>query len=476
MTDSQSLKVFKCPSCGAPLNPTPGMAAMKCPYCAASVIIPETLRGMGSSKTTDSNDAPASLSDVTRLAKQGRLEEAAKIYSKITGLSHEYAMLSVKSMAGIRDDEPAPVAQTPSRSSTSYSRPEIFGESNPTPQPVMQGGYSHPQTRRRRGGSSCFSFIGLIIALVVFVLPKVGGLLPDVLPFELPAGIPFLSPTEEVPPFADQVTIIGRQGTEPGMFREIRHIGIDGVGNIAVFNYGDGLIQVFNGNGEFISEFTPNDYEQAKYSQSMAVSSDGRIYIVVGQNIHVYNQAGELLEEISDDEYDFEYAVLDSKGGLFAVADKDFETVIVRFNSSGAIDFEIIDPLSYIGEDGSLSGIIGLDAAGNVYFNDTFLPIFLKFSPSGEFIGTFGEELDAGDGYTPGKFRHPLQFTTDKRGRIYVVDFFDTQVFDANLNYLARIPDGVYGIAFDAQNNMYATSTLDKVIVKFNIQDSSGQP
>lgn len=459
MTESTSLKVFKCPSCGAPLDPEKGASTMKCPYCGASIVIPESLRSSSS----------ASLSDVTRLAKEGKLDEAARIYSRITGLKHEYALESVKSMAGIRDAEPAQKQISSSSSSAKPMGRETISDLNPAQPSYPQGGYSYPQTRRKTGGSSCFTFISVLIAIAFFVLPKLARLLPDGMPFELPAEISFLSPTEAAPAFADQVTVFGTQGTGPGMFRDVRHIGIDGAGNIIVFNYGDGLIQVFNANGDFISEFTPSDHEQARYSQSMAVSRDGRIHVIVGQIIHVYDQSGNLLDEISDSERDFRYAVLDTEGRLYAVTTRDFDVTVVRFDANGAIDLEIVKPLSYIGQDGSLSGLIGVDAQGNIYYCDTFIPYFLKFSPNGEFIGTFGEELETG-GYTPGKFRNPLQFTIDKHGRIYVVDFFDTQVFDANLNYLARIEDGVYGIAFDAQNNMYATSTLDKVIVKFTIQ------
>jgi LSD1 subclass zinc finger protein len=44
MAKDSSIRSFKCPSCGAPLEPEPGKSTMKCPYCNATVVIPVKLR------------------------------------------------------------------------------------------------------------------------------------------------------------------------------------------------------------------------------------------------------------------------------------------------------------------------------------------------------------------------------------------------------------------------------------------------
>jgi sugar lactone lactonase YvrE/DNA-directed RNA polymerase subunit RPC12/RpoP len=44
MTDNDSAQIFKCPSCGAPLDIEVGAASMKCQYCSETVIIPAALR------------------------------------------------------------------------------------------------------------------------------------------------------------------------------------------------------------------------------------------------------------------------------------------------------------------------------------------------------------------------------------------------------------------------------------------------
>lgn len=44
MAKGSSLWAFKCPTCGAPLEPEVGTLTMKCSYCGGTVIIPESLR------------------------------------------------------------------------------------------------------------------------------------------------------------------------------------------------------------------------------------------------------------------------------------------------------------------------------------------------------------------------------------------------------------------------------------------------
>ncbi|MBK7449901.1 MAG: NHL repeat-containing protein [Anaerolineales bacterium] len=491
MQNNTPTPTFNCPTCEAKIEPVAGMVAMKCPYCGNTIVIPESVRTILQYPNNATYNAPVSsytpsvnpsqppeyipsLTDVTNLAKQGKLEEAAKAYSKITGLNAKDSMFSVQSMAGIQPQAPAPTAQATPEVPRARFEPQY------TPPPVInQGGYSSIPQRTVRRGRSCvsvvFQIISVIVFIVAFILPKLGNLLPENLPFEIPTDISFFSTFTEdpEPAFVKQITSFGYKGTGPGMFENARAIGVDGSGNVVVADFGTGRIQIFDANGTYISEFLPDDFERTQYSSSIAVSRDGNIYIPNGTLIHVYNENGELLNDISDSERDFEYVVLGADDVLYAVTDKDFEPTIVRFDRNGVIDLEIVNPLSNISEDVSTNGIIGVDNFGNIYYCDAFNPVILKFSPSGEFIGQFGGDSPAGEGYTPGKFVNPLQIETDNQNRIYVVDFFNIQVFDTNMNYLARIEGGYYGVAFNAQNNMYGTSTLDNNVVKFEIQPPS---
>ncbi len=44
MKDPMPVRLFHCPSCGAPLTPRGNGSVISCPYCRASVVVPEALR------------------------------------------------------------------------------------------------------------------------------------------------------------------------------------------------------------------------------------------------------------------------------------------------------------------------------------------------------------------------------------------------------------------------------------------------
>ena len=109
------MRAFKCPSCGAPLEPEIGTLTMKCPYCAGTVIIPESLRtqpqpsgptmgqvfdfGLNGVDLNKIVGNAMHLPDAIALAKQGKLDEAANLYTQITGMEHADAVAAMRDMA-----------------------------------------------------------------------------------------------------------------------------------------------------------------------------------------------------------------------------------------------------------------------------------------------------------------------------------------------------------------------------------------
>lgn len=456
MADSQSLKVFKCPTCGAPLDPTPGMAAMKCPYCGASVIIPETLR---TSASPAQSGVTGTLSDVTRLAKEGNLDEAAKIYSKITGLSHENAMFSVKSMAGIYGDAPASKETPYSTGPMITSQPQ--SDSRPGEPFIMESIPSAPRPRRRN--ASCLGWvINLVVSIVVLatVFPSIFKALPFELPTEFPFEIPFLTPGDSfIPaPFADGVFAFN-----PGM-DDPRTIGVDDSGNIIIANFSGGEFKVFDQAGSLISGFTA---EGVSNLTNIAVSREGVIYIPA-DTILMYNVDGEKLGEIGEAIFFGYIHVALGPGDAVHAMTLD---AILRFDQNGRVDLEIpMETLEELSGEPIGTGSIAVDAQGNIYFWGNFDATIFKFSPQGEFLTRFGGEDESSGRFTPGKFVSPHQIVFDNYGRMYVVDFFNIQVLDANGNYLDKIEPGHYGAAFDAQNNMYAITAVDHDVVKYEVR------
>ena len=59
MGRDSSIRSFKCPTCGAPLEPEVGKSTMKCPYCGDSVVIPASLRISAAPAPSTRAESPA---------------------------------------------------------------------------------------------------------------------------------------------------------------------------------------------------------------------------------------------------------------------------------------------------------------------------------------------------------------------------------------------------------------------------------
>jgi len=434
---SQSIKIFKCPSCGAPLDPEKDATSMKCPYCGASVVIPSSMR----------STPTGTLSDVTRLAREGKLDEAARIYSKITGLSHENAMFSVKSMAGVRDDTPDSNTNPfgAQQASPSYQAPSL-------PQPV----YNQPTVRVR--GGSCLS--GIIRLVVLFVI--LGSAVPSILKalqFKLPTEITNLQIVSGqnpiIPePFGKEVFSFGAS-----VAKDPRTIGVDGSGNILVFNYNSSSVQIFDPQGTQLSEIIITENNGNKLNNdSMGVTSDGIMYIPGFQSIMIFNEKGERLGEIRDQENLFIiYSVMVAPdNGLYVRSN----TGIVRITSDKRAELVVSDAaLEEASGETPGFGAMGVDTQGNIYFTGDFNSDILKFSPNGEFISSFGWD-----------FSSVREIAFDAYGRMYVVDFSDVKVFDTANNYIDSIDGAFWGVDFDSQGYMYAVTTQSDDVVKYEVK------
>ena len=61
------------------------------------------------------------------------------------------------------------------------------------------------------------------------------------------------------------------------------------------------------------------------------------------------------------------------------------------------------------------------------------------------------------------------------RDSIYVVDFFDVKVYDANYTFIDQIDGAFWGVDFDSQNFMYALTSQSDNIVKYELKNPETQ-
>ncbi len=488
-----SVRAFKCPSCGAPLEPEIGTLTMKCPYCAGTVIIPESLRtpaprsgptigevfdfGLSGVNLNQIVGNAMQLPQALSLAKQGRIDEAANIYSQITGMEHADAVESVKAMAAGHA-----VSLTPGTSGVTWggfqsgvtispsarSAPSTFSSASTSIefQPSSISVRPAPSSpTRSSGGRSCGLLLGIVGAVLALMAVLVGGAIflfargtagPSLVPAVMPAG------------FASQSLAFGTEGIGAGQFEDARSVGVDGNGNITVADYQDGRIQTFDSTGKFLNGFSISENGQKVYITGMAVSRSGQIYLAHDQKIFIYDQTGTQVGKIADDSHSYSDVTYGADGKLYAIANDE---TIVRFKPDYSIDLEIPNTFTNATNNSELDAHLAVDGLGNMFVVGSFNYLVLKFSPDGKFVNRFGGEAQDAANPQPGKFTTPRAIAVDGYGRIYVSDFDLIQVFDSDGTYVNKIDlgGGPFGVAVDAQNYLY-TVTTNKNVVKYTVQ------
>jgi outer membrane protein assembly factor BamB len=396
------------------------------------------------------------------LAQQGRIDEAAAIYSQITGMEHADAVSAVKAMSAGHA-----VSLTPGLPGATWGQvgTDLNQRRNVDSSSVLSNEARARQSAR--SGRSCGLLVGIIAAVAIVVGALVAGAL-----FLFKGGT---GPASIVPlGFANRSLMFGSDGIGAGMFQDPRSIGVDGNGNIAVADFEDSRVQTFDSNGKFQSGFKLGTGGKKTYVTSMAVGRDGKIYVAHDQKIYVYDPSGNEVSQIGDDQHRYDSVATGGDGKLYAIADSE---TIVRLKPDGTVDLEIPDTFTKIAGDKDIDTHVAADGLGNMYIVGAFHYLVLKYAPDGSYVDQFGGEAKSGATDEPGKFVSPQAIAVDGFGRIYVSDFLAIQVFDASGTYLNRIPmdQGVaFGMAFDDQNRLYVVTNQDHVM-KYDVQPPSEQ-
>lgn len=286
---------------------------------------------------------------------------------------------------------------------------------------------------------------------------------PKLAPTERPTRTPqpTRTPTATPTPGAANVTLsFGSEGIGPGQFQDARSIAVNNTtGDIYVGEYTGGRIQVFDGEGNFKTQFLVDTEMPLR---GMDVDRSGNLYVVQSGLINKYNgETGELIEELPwDSGWGFDDVVVTPDGGLVAPWSYD----IVRVNAKGEPTLTIPNAVEAQTGDSELDMRLATDGLGNIYALGTFNNAVLKFGPDGKFIDLFGQ----GDG--PSALESPMAIAVDGQGRVYVSELVGpVKIYDSGGQYIDSINVSGLGMRFNDAGEMFVASRTKVLKYQMNL-------
>lgn len=457
-------KPFNCSMCSAPLDLSAAVGmTVRCHYCGNTVILPEELRTVssGSSKPSPGHsilsmvDRALKMAEISQLLHAGNKIAAIKLYRETFGVGLKEAKEAMEQM-----ERGQAVTFAQSDIQPGGTLPHAF-------QPTDS--ISHVVNLRGKRIGRWIVGIVVLLVLVPIILAAFGifsafnavnrsiSTMPGSNPGSTTSGAP--TPT---PSFAGSVFEFGSEGIGAGQFKDARSIAIDGEGRLYVGEYSSGRVQVFDGNGKFITQWM---VDPKKALLNLAVDRKGIVYVVHPNMILRYDGAtGNLLGEVAKPEsnrnefYSDVFVALD--GTLYAIGSN---SNILHLTPEGGLK-SLIKVAEKVGDSVSFDKV-AVDGSGNIFALEDHQQSIFKFTADGKYINRFG-----GKGKEAGQLSSPRNIAVDGQGRVYVSDVGrGIQVFDGNGRYIDSFGarEVIFGIAINDRNEIFATERNRFKIVKY---------
>jgi outer membrane protein assembly factor BamB len=257
----------------------------------------------------------------------------------------------------------------------------------------------------------------------------------------------------------------GSLGIYNGQLSFPMDVDVDPSGNVYVLDYSNNRVEVFDSCGNYLNQWPVPDQEAG-----IAVSKDGTLIYVAGNNVNVYTLNGALLGTLARTWAASIAGVnVDAQNNVYG-AD---EEVAFEYNTNG----KILNTYTY--EENTIMGLpnildVAVDGSGNVFTMDRYNALIEKLTNNGGFLKQWGT---AGNG--PGQFEDPQYIRTDPSGNVYITDLAGSpnsnnriQKFDNNGNWLCSIYVNdlpqvrLEGVAVDQNGFIYTVDELNNRIVK----------
>ena len=232
--------------------------------------------------------------------------------------------------------------------------------------------------------------------------------------------------------------VIGRTA---GGLASPKGVAIDKDGNLYVVDSQTARISKFDPSGRLVASVGKTGAGDAEFTEpwGIAVGPDGSVYVADTWNHRVQKFTSEL--------------VFITKWGSFANVPRGGSEQTGRFFGPRAV---------------------AVDAEGSVFVTDTGNKRVQKFSPTGQFIGVFGEP-----GSGKGQFQEPVGIAIDGMGEILVADTWNRRIqrFTRELRYVGEFPvAGWVGqsvvnkpyLAADGEGNVFLTDPEGHRVIEYS--------
>lgn len=267
----------------------------------------------------------------------------------------------------------------------------------------------------------------------------------------------------------------GNSGSGDGEFNYPQDSTVGPNGNIYVVDRYNNRIQIFNSDGEYVSQFSSYNGNNLEWIQGITTDADGNVY-VADRVLVKFDAQGNWLETFSLNGFlNYVYDVtLDADGNIRIISDNK----VMVLSSTG----ELLTTYGQSGYgDGEFSNAssLTLDAAGNTYVTDTNNNKVVKFDSQNIFAGNLNSSGGDGDGY----FSGPSGVVVRSDGHILISNRYNNSIkeFDENGNYikvLLSYDDGLHGpdkINIDSNGNLFVASQYNASVSIFALSDSTNK-
>ena len=226
-------------------------------------------------------------------------------------------------------------------------------------------------------------------------------------------------------------------GSADGQLKSPADTLLDAQGNLWVLDRGNGRIQKFGPDGQFLSKFgTPGGAEgQISGPTAFAMDGAGNLLVAESHRVQKFSPGGQLLARFGSfgtapGQFEVPMSITVGADGTIWVGDI---YSVQRFTAGG----QFIERVGTSGTAGYVANPQGLDTApnGDVYVVDPSLDRVKVFNKEGDFLRAFGA---AGTG--PGQFSTPTEVEVDPDGNVWVGDAATdrVQLFNASGDYIAQ--------------------------------------